>query len=289
MSDPRMLRIGCALAFALALGGGSAGAQPSAVTVESDADLQNLAPGQQFEVRIGLKDVTQLGAYTLDVALEGPLSFVSSQQLASSEGAAGSFASKPFTLDPAAGLGAGSGGRAAVLAVRETLYSDGRTNVPAPDAAEGLFALVLEAEAPGGGLIRVGLLDARADFLSRPGGGEIPLASPFTEAPVSVAGEPDGDGDLVPDASDNCPTRANPSQADGDGDGAGDACDNCIELANGPLAPDAGGASQRDVDGDGYGNLCDADFDGSGFVNLIDLGRMRAMFLRAPGPSGVAP
>jgi hypothetical protein len=36
---------------------------------------------------------------------------------------------------------------------------------------------------------------------------------------------PDTDGDGIPDASDNCPTVANPTQADKDGDGIGDACD----------------------------------------------------------------
>jgi hypothetical protein len=36
---------------------------------------------------------------------------------------------------------------------------------------------------------------------------------------------PDGDGDGVPDAGDNCPAVANPAQADADGDGIGDACD----------------------------------------------------------------
>jgi hypothetical protein len=35
---------------------------------------------------------------------------------------------------------------------------------------------------------------------------------------------PDGDGDGVPDASDNCPLHPNPDQADVDGDAVGDAC-----------------------------------------------------------------
>jgi hypothetical protein len=40
-----------------------------------------------------------------------------------------------------------------------------------------------------------------------------------------TAPAPDGDGDGIPDASDNCPSVSNPDQADIDHDGVGDACD----------------------------------------------------------------
>lgn len=41
----------------------------------------------------------------------------------------------------------------------------------------------------------------------------------------SIYGAPDADGDGIPNASDNCPSIANPDQVDADGDGIGDACD----------------------------------------------------------------
>ena len=50
---------------------------------------------------------------------------------------------------------------------------------------------------------------------------------------------------------------------DGDGDGVGDAIDNCSDVVN---------ADQDDSDGDDCGNLCDADYDQNGTPALADFG-----------------
>jgi hypothetical protein len=112
--------------------------------------------------------------------------------------------------------------------------------------------------------------------------------------PVSVngsttfTGQPtagDGDGDGIPDATDNCPTVFNPvrpmdngMQGDADGDGAGDACDVCPLDAGATTCtsvspddrdhdgivntadncPDVANPNQTDGDGDGKGDACDA-------------------------------
>lgn len=62
---------------------------------------------------------------------------------------------------------------------------------------------------------------------------------------------------------------------DTDADGLLDNEDNCIDVPNGPLPPDAGGASQLDSDQDGYGNACDADLNNSGLVTAADVNLMR--------------
>lgn len=87
-------------------------------------------------------------------------------------------------------------------------------------------------------------------------------------------GPSDGDGDGIPDASDNCVESANADQADADGDGLGDACDsdgdgdaiadetdNCPATAN---------ADQKDADGDAQGDACDPDDDGDGVGDGTD-------------------
>ena len=69
------------------------------------------------------------------------------------------------------------------------------------------------------------------------GNGELQDAA-FPDAAVADAAVPDGassddgDGDGVPNGSDDCPTVADPGQEDLDGDTVGDACDNCPEVAN---------------------------------------------------------
>ena len=73
----------------------------------------------------------------------------------------------------------------------------------------------------------------------------------------------DGDGDTVPDYSDNCPVTANTDQADLDNDDIGDVCDNDIdgdgidndvEEANG-LDPRDPADGTADADGDGLTNF----------------------------------
>ena len=103
---------------------------------------------------------------------------------------------------------------------------------------------------------------------------------------------PDGDGDGVQDALDNCPNDANPGQENNDGDVSGDVCDfdddndgvddlvdNCPADAN-PL--------QEDFDLDGLGNACDATFDGDAVVSEIEalVLDMRYLILSVDPPGG---
>ena len=117
------------------------------------------------------------------------------------------------------------------------------------DGASGGDAGTLDGSTADGG-------DARVN----PGDGAL-LDARIEDARVGPPGDRDDDG--VPDATDNCPERANNSQADGDDDGVGDACDNCPEAAN---------ANQADSDEDGAGDACDvSDQDGDGVPDAEDI------------------
>lgn len=70
----------------------------------------------------------------------------------------------------------------------------------------------------------------------------------------------DSDGDGIEDATDPCPTLADPAPTDADGDGVGDACDVCPGVAD---------PGQVDADGDGLGDACDLD---DGLLYFVDAG-----------------
>jgi Bacterial Ig-like domain/Thrombospondin type 3 repeat len=95
-----------------------------------------------------------------------------------------------------------------------------------------------------------------------------------TSFSFTTGANPDTDGDGVPNATDNCPTVANPAQTDTDGDGIGDACDPDIDndgVANaGDNCPSTSNPGQADLDGDGIGDACDPDIDGDGVGNAVD-------------------
>jgi hypothetical protein len=87
-------------------------------------------------------------------------------------------------------------------------------------------------------------------------------------------GAADGDGDGVPDLTDNCPSTANADQMDLDLDSVGDVCDSDRDgdaVANAvDNCPSVSNVDQSDADNDGVGDPCDDDRDGDGIGNAID-------------------
>ncbi len=92
-----------------------------------------------------------------------------------------------------------------------------------------------------------------------------PATTTFTIAPPAVPA--DGDGDGVPDATDNCPAAANANQADADADGVGDACE---QLPPGNVPPVAGvTAVVKQISGEVYVKLPSrVPFQAGGFIPL---------------------
>jgi len=96
------------------------------------------------------------------------------------------------------------------------------------------------------------------------------------------AGSLDADEDGIPDSSDNCTEVVNADQRDTNGDGIGNACD--PDLTEDCIVNSADLTALKAVF---FTNDPDADFDGNGFVNFVDVGVMKSFFFQAPGPSGV--
>jgi hypothetical protein len=84
----------------------------------------------------------------------------------------------------------------------------------------------------------------------------------------------DSDDDGIPDADDNCPVDANPSQQDTDADGHGDACDDDDD--NDGILDDTDNCRlhvnpfQFDFDDDGAGDACDSDDDNDNVSDNVD-------------------
>lgn len=138
---------------------------------------------------------------------------------------------------------------------------DGAGQVPCPPAFSGL--------AVGAHLLRVIAVD-------RYGLADDRTPAQYAWTVVAPAPPPDADRDGIPDASDNCPDKANTDQADADKDGVGNACE---VLPAGDVPPVAGlNAVVKLVSGDVFVKLpthTPLGFDGmraplqeSGFVPL---------------------
>ena len=111
----------------------------------------------------------------------------------------------------------------------------------------------------------------------------------------------DADGDLVPNAFDNCSAVANgpnqtTNQVDCDLDGYGNRCDADLNQDCATTAADFGlwlGCFGLSVGGSGGACSCELDFDGNSTITAADFGVFLGKFsatgpANAPGPSGLA-
>ncbi len=111
------------------------------------------------------------------------------------------------------------------------------------------------------------------------------VASTDGAATQAAAIETDTDGDGVPDSRDNCTQVKNPDQKDSDSDGYGDACD--ADVNGDGLVNSIDVAIVRDAFGTRGTSL--ADVNGDGLVNATDVAIVRKLFATRPGPSAWHP
>jgi len=100
---------------------------------------------------------------------------------------------------------------------------------------------------------------------------------------------PDGDGDGVPDASDNCTLVANAAQCDSDGDGYGNRCDGDFNQNLATNAQDYVLLRAQLGEPSPAPTYNQADLNCNGVVNAQDYVMFRGLLGAPPGPSGVVP
>lgn len=194
-----LVRGGTIFALLMAAGSASATSFTLSLSASSSSAADPLSPlgaflaasaGESFTVVVGLDDVDEIFAYTLDISIDSSeLAFVGAEQLACSETSPGACPAPAFTIDPATGLGSGSTGTASRLG-SEVLFLDGRGSLPA-----GLFALtfqVLGVSSDGNADLTVGFLDAQADAIAArdPFGDPVAVTPAPATIELSVVPEP---------------------------------------------------------------------------------------------------
>ena len=98
-------------------------------------------------------------------------------------------------------------------------------------------------------------------------------------------GGPDGDGDTVEDAFDNCTGTPNAGQEDENHDGCGDACSVKCDC-DGSGVVGAGDFAQLASEWGQSGDV-DCDCDGSGVVGAGDFAQLASEWGQSSGPSGI--
>lgn len=181
--------------------------------------------------------------------LGGALAVLAGVAIAAGCGASSESASLFLTVEVAPGTAAPDELRVSVFDERQAIFVDQR--LPATGALTPLSATTL-------GTVTIYLLPAsravRLDVRGLSAGQahlcwttSVPIVvrrgQQAVTASLSAADPgPDGDGDGVPDAIDNCPRWDNADQADGNGDGLGDAC----ATGGGASRGDGGNGAQTD-------------------------------------------